>query len=398
MVGTISLEPALKVRRCLRLPSLIAAQISQDITGRICDRLTQHFGRDTVFRDIDNIRPGVDFRVQIAAALQTTNVLLVVVGPKWFGRAKGAGNRINNEADPVRIELETALRRDIPVIPVLVGSTKMPTAAQLPEKMKDFAFRHAVTVDSGRDFDHHLNGLIEVLDGILGTKPNLSEKGFGTVDGLGNVPQPPPGRELSPVSEIVQTSSAPEPVAFASNSAPPAAWRQRYRLIVVGLLILVSAISLVAWQLNSWAPNKGGVIAARSQTAFDKAKALGTLPAWDEFLSKVASGDYGGGPLADQARQERSKLDLAARTQTAFEKAKALGTLPVWDEFLSKVASGDYGGGPLADQARQERSKLDLAARTQTAFDKAKALGTLPAWDEFLSKVASGDYGRWPSC
>src|ERR1700733_1119442 len=85
---------------------------SQDITGRIFDRLQQHFGKDSIFRDIDNIRPGIDFRVQISEALRTTDVLLVVVGPKWFGRAKGADSRIDNKADPVRIEVETALQRD----------------------------------------------------------------------------------------------------------------------------------------------------------------------------------------------------------------------------------------------------------------------------------------------
>jgi hypothetical protein len=140
---------------------------SQDITGRIFDRLRQHFGRDSVFRDIDNIRPGIDFRVQISEALQTTDVLLVVMGPKWFGRAKGEGVRINNDADPVRIEVETALQRNIPVIPVLVGNMRMPTTAQLPDSLKDLAYRHAVTVDGGRDFDHHLGGLIRALEGLL---------------------------------------------------------------------------------------------------------------------------------------------------------------------------------------------------------------------------------------
>jgi uncharacterized protein YecT (DUF1311 family) len=39
---------------------------SQDITGRIFDRLVMHYSKSTVFRDIDSIRPGIDFRTQIA--------------------------------------------------------------------------------------------------------------------------------------------------------------------------------------------------------------------------------------------------------------------------------------------------------------------------------------------
>ena len=38
---------------------------SMDITGRIFDRLTSRYGRETVFRDIDSVPPGLDFREHI---------------------------------------------------------------------------------------------------------------------------------------------------------------------------------------------------------------------------------------------------------------------------------------------------------------------------------------------
>jgi uncharacterized protein YecT (DUF1311 family) len=141
---------------------------SQDITGRIFDRLVQQYGKNTVFRDIDSIQPGIDFRTQIAEALASTDVLLVMVGPRWFGQAAGARNRIESTADPVRIEVETALKRSIPIIPVLVGGMRMPEVGKLPASLGDLAYRHAVTVDGGRDFDHHVEGLIRALDRILG--------------------------------------------------------------------------------------------------------------------------------------------------------------------------------------------------------------------------------------
>jgi uncharacterized protein YecT (DUF1311 family) len=147
---------------------------SQDITGRIFDRLAQHYGKNTVFRDIDSIQPGIDFRAQIAEALASTDVLLVMVGPRWFGQAPGSRNRIENAADPVRIEVETALKRKIPIIPVLVGGMKMPEVGELPASLSDLAYRHAVTVDGGRDFDHHVEGLIRALDRILAGKLDAS--------------------------------------------------------------------------------------------------------------------------------------------------------------------------------------------------------------------------------
>jgi uncharacterized protein YecT (DUF1311 family) len=155
---------------------------SQDITGRIFDRLAQQYGKDTVFRDIDSIRPGIDFRTQIADALSKTDVLLVIVGPRWLGRGEGVSSRMDNESDPVRVEVEMALKRDIPVIPVLVSGMKMPEAGELPATLKDFAFRHAVEVDGGRDFDHHIEGLVRTLDQFFAAKGMVTPGQQGSVD------------------------------------------------------------------------------------------------------------------------------------------------------------------------------------------------------------------------
>lgn len=55
------------------------------ITGRIFDRLAAHYGRESVFRDIDNIPPGADFRKHIDQVLDDSDIVLAVVGPKWVG-------------------------------------------------------------------------------------------------------------------------------------------------------------------------------------------------------------------------------------------------------------------------------------------------------------------------
>ncbi len=215
---------------------------SQDITGRIFDRLVQHFGKDTVFRDIDSIQPGIDFRSQIAEALRTTDVLLVVVGSAWFGQGKDKANRINNEADPVRIEVETALKRDIPIVPILVGGTRMPEPHELPQSLRDFAYRHAVTVDGGRDFDHHMEGLVRSLRRMLhvpqggkaGTaRAALSPSLYAIIGGLAvaavvltvvllrpSPPQPQPVEAAQPQSPTSLVASGP-PSGSPSNSSAP---------------------------------------------------------------------------------------------------------------------------------------------------------------------------------
>ena len=101
---------------------------SEAMTGRIFDRLAAYYGRDAIFRDIDNIPPGIDFRVHINEMLRKTNILLAVIGPNWLGAASGASDRIQQESDAVRVEIETALRRRTPLIPILIGTTTMPNS------------------------------------------------------------------------------------------------------------------------------------------------------------------------------------------------------------------------------------------------------------------------------
>src|SRR5207244_13236964 len=95
---------------------------SGEITGRIFDRRGAHYGKDAVFRDIDNIPPGIDFRKQVASALETTDILLAVLGPKWHGPTADGKSRISETGELLGVEIESALRKDIPVIPILVGN------------------------------------------------------------------------------------------------------------------------------------------------------------------------------------------------------------------------------------------------------------------------------------
>ncbi len=124
---------------------------SDVITGRIFDRLSAHYGRETVFRDIDSIPLGVDFRKHVNSVIDDTDIMIAVVGPKWIGPRPGQ-SRLDNAADPVRVEIDAALRKGVPLIPVLVLRAQMPRADQLPPSLEDFAYRNAATIDAGPGF------------------------------------------------------------------------------------------------------------------------------------------------------------------------------------------------------------------------------------------------------
>jgi hypothetical protein len=143
---------------------------SDAIAGRIRDRVAGHFGDDCVFMDIDNIPFGLDFRTQVQDALAKNDIVLAIIGPKWMGGARSGSSRILDEADPVRVEIETALTHGIPVVPVLVGAATMPRAADLPEGLKDLPYLNAAEVSAGRDFNQHIERLLRSIEQLLKLK------------------------------------------------------------------------------------------------------------------------------------------------------------------------------------------------------------------------------------
>jgi uncharacterized membrane protein YhaH (DUF805 family) len=152
------------------MPTIILSYRRDDtgaIAGRIFDRLVGHYGADQVFMDIDSIPLGLDFREHIQETLTRCDVLLAIIGPRWAAPDQKGGFRINEENDWVRIEVEAALAKKIPVIPVLIDDAELPPPTSLPDKLRDLAFRQAAPVDSGRDFHPHMDRLIKAMDRLM---------------------------------------------------------------------------------------------------------------------------------------------------------------------------------------------------------------------------------------
>src|SRR5262245_66330037 len=116
--------------------------------------LVQHFSKDQVFMDVDTVEPGVDFVRVIEEAVGECDVLLAVIGKRWANVRKRAKSRLDDPNDFVRLEISTALARDIRVIPVLVDGIKMPGAETLPDVLKPLSRRNAMEISNTRfNFD-----------------------------------------------------------------------------------------------------------------------------------------------------------------------------------------------------------------------------------------------------
>jgi hypothetical protein len=87
--------------------------------------------------DIDAIALGEDFVEVIENTVAKCDVLIAVIGNNWLISKDDQGNRrLDNPEDFVRMEIGTALKRNIRVIPVLVDGAEMPRSTDLPEDLK----------------------------------------------------------------------------------------------------------------------------------------------------------------------------------------------------------------------------------------------------------------------
>jgi hypothetical protein len=119
--------------------------------GRLFDRLADRFGEKQIFMDIDTMKVGLDFVEQIEQAVQACDVLIAVIGQSWINIQDETGHRrLDNPEDWVRVEIQAALKRDIPVIPLLVGGAGMPKASDLPDPIAKLTRRHAMKMSDER--------------------------------------------------------------------------------------------------------------------------------------------------------------------------------------------------------------------------------------------------------
>ena len=125
--------------------------------GRLYDRLklVRDYERGGIFRDMDGIAAGKDFTEAVRAAINLTDVMLVVIGPDWLNSGKETGRRrLDNTDDPVREEITAALTARVPLLPVLVRKADMPKANDLPDPIRPLILVNAAELsDSHYNFD-----------------------------------------------------------------------------------------------------------------------------------------------------------------------------------------------------------------------------------------------------
>lgn len=141
-------------------------QDSKFFQNAVYQKMADRFGARSVIRDVDNIPVGSDFRKYLQDEVARCHALLAVIGDRWLPILQG---RVRQDIDFLQLEIEAALTRDIPVVPVLVGSAKMPPRASLPEPIAPLVYRQGIEVRMDT-LDKDLKNLVKRLNQALDPK------------------------------------------------------------------------------------------------------------------------------------------------------------------------------------------------------------------------------------
>jgi formylglycine-generating enzyme required for sulfatase activity len=197
-----------------------------DVAGRIYDAMAQRFGKQRVFKDVDNIGPGIDFGDYIKTVLPRCRVALVLIGPHWLESKDETGKRrLDDDHDWVRIEIETALATPgVLVVPVLVNGARMPRGEEVPDSLKPLLRRNAAIIRRDPDFHDDVERLATAIRSSVNT---------GIID----------------LSKIGGKASTPVPVTRERTNRTP--------LLIGGVIAAALALVAIAFGVSRWLPTEG---------------------------------------------------------------------------------------------------------------------------------------------
>lgn len=295
--------------------------------GRLFDDLTSEFGTDRVFMDVAGIEPGRDFRKVIDQNVASCGVLLAVMGKGWIDAKDDAGRRrLDDPVDFVRLETASALRRDIPVIPVLVHGGRTPRSEQLPEDLKDLAYRNAVELTHAR-WDSDVQVLIKALRPHVVSRAGEEPGATGTDMVL----------DRPSAKSTVRTS---EGVGGTSSAAPTRPTKKIGRGIVVAavaaIVIAAGFVGMNEYKKTEEAKVSHGAAEAAAKQAAEDQRVAAEKKAAERAAELQA---------ADDAAGRRAAAEKAAAEQAAARRAAALRN-PLLGTWKLNLTKSKYDPGP----------------------------------------------------
>lgn len=359
-------------------------------------------GKDQVFMDVDSIALGRDFRQVLQERLGNCDMLLALIGPNWLEARDAAGNRrLDSPTDFVRQEVASALRRNIPVTPVLLQGATMPPIDRLPSDLQDLAFRNGFELSHSR-WESDYRELIKRL-GLAVTRTTVMYTGAPS-----QTAPPAAAPAASPFTKLPALPTAshpipPAPAAHKTDASPtpptaPTTPARRSRSLMISLIAAAAILLLIA--VAVWVRHSNHQAAGPSQPA-----QTGPAPANQEAAAAQFAGNHhltsklveaankclesgdGNGPIqVNPCGDYSGQMWTFEPASGAYYHLKSVYTAP-----SNKCLDSGDGSGPATmnpcDNSSGQLWKMTPA--TQFGYYRLQSMGTEPQNGCFESSSGS---------
>ena len=341
---------------------------SEGEAGRLFDDLVRALGEDSVFMDVAGIQFGRDFRKAIDENVTCCGVLLAIVGPRWTSITDVNGvRRLDNANDFVRLEIASALARDIPVIPVLVHGAAMPHADQLPDNLKDLSYRNSIELTHAR-WNSDVALLINALKKYVNVRPE---------------------REAETTPPVpVQT-----PLPQALPAVSPAR-KSRYPLVGIGALVVV-ALAVGMYFTTSTKPPPPQQV---SSTLPQKPAGSVTTAAENNTPSsnQLSASQPVRSPAAKQPPKPSSSSDVIRSKQLpAPQPSSASGSAATSESPATTPAHAAAPSGQPSTQQLTTNSQTTAQPAQSAVPDAARSAQPSVPQPPVMSPAAAALVGKW---
>jgi formylglycine-generating enzyme required for sulfatase activity len=361
--------------------------------GRVHDRLEREFGADLLFMDVDAIPLGVNFTKVLRDEVARCDVLLALIGPNWLNvRDKQDHRRLDNPADFLRIEIATALQRNIPVIPILLDGARMPEPDELPKDLEELSVRNGIDIRHA-SFQADMDKLIRGLKGTPGAEraspPVASVEAEGPIKADA---KPVLGAEGQSKSEAGVRIA--RPLNRLKSAVRQVRWGWIAAAIAVGVMTIaylgVNTFSIPVWWRGSPA-DISDPSASRSANVEAEAKRRADEAAKAESDRKRA--EVEAKRRADEeAAQREPALSVAPGSAQSFRDRLADGQpCPLCPEMVVAPAGTFTMGSPPTEEGRNA-GETQIPVEIPRPFAVGKFAVTFDQWDACLVDGGCKEY------
>jgi hypothetical protein len=378
---------------------------------------SEHIPNVRVFMDLDSIRAGRDFAEVIQEALDSSAVLVVLIGRQWTTLTDEEGQRkLDNPDDWVRFEVKTAFERGVGVLPVLVDGAKPPRQQQLPSELYHLARLNAFELGLSRyqyDADRLVDLIREMLAEASGTmmahQSAPEESADGQSDGNVSSYEPPEepgvawvephcGRVLNDAERIARSitdkSSKARALAnvarvLAVTEPDRAAWlaadAERIAPFITSKSVRANVFADIAGALAATDPGRGERIALSITDESSKARAL----AYIVRVLAATDPDRGARLIAAAESIVLEITDTSSRSCALASIARILAATEP-DRAARLITTAEHLAQGIADKSSRVRALASIArVLAATDADRAENIArTIPDRDRKAGTLA----------